>query len=119
MQAFLHKEFVRRKSDKLLAGLVAGGYRAWGKALCTGSYRDAFDLRPAPQKECAMRAYLGISGTVFGTVAVLHLLRLVLEWPAQLGDWIVPFWISWPALLLTGGLCIWAIALIRGARTTA
>jgi hypothetical protein len=66
-----------------------------------------------------MKAYLGISGTVFGIVAVLHLLRLVLDWPAQVAGWAVPFWFSWPALLLSGGLSIWAIALIRGARTNA
>ncbi len=33
------------------------------------------------------RAYLVISGIIFGVVAVLHLLRLVNDWSFQLGPW--------------------------------
>ncbi|MBI2296515.1 MAG: hypothetical protein HYU76_10930 [Betaproteobacteria bacterium] len=63
-----------------------------------------------------MKAYVGISGAIFGIVAVLHLLRLVLDWPAQIGTWSVPFWVSWPALLVAAGLCIWALQLARSLR---
>ncbi len=37
-----------------------------------------------------MRAYLGITGAIFGVIAVLHVLRLLLDWPAQIGTWTVP-----------------------------
>lgn len=63
-----------------------------------------------------MKAYLGISGAIFGIVAVLHLLRLALDWPAQIGNWNVPFWVSWIALLLSAGLCVWALQLARSLR---
>ncbi len=63
-----------------------------------------------------MKAYLGISGTIFGLIALLHVLRLVLDWPAQIGTWAVPFWVSWLAILLSGGLCIWAFRLIQASR---
>ena len=59
-----------------------------------------------------MKTYLGLSGAIFGIVAVLHAFRLALDWPAQIGGWSVPFWISWPALLLAGGLCVWAFRLV-------
>ena len=36
-----------------------------------------------------------ISGTIFGLVALLHLLRAVNQWPFQLGPWFLPQWASW------------------------
>lgn len=63
-----------------------------------------------------MRAYLGISGAIFGLIALLHVLRLALDWPAQIGSWTVPFWISWVAILLSGGLCVWAFRLVLASR---
>ena len=41
------------------------------------------------------RTYLVISGAIFGTVAVLHLLRIVNSWSLELGAWSVPMWVSW------------------------
>ena len=63
-----------------------------------------------------MRTYLLISGTVFGVVTLLHVARLVLEWPAQLAGWTVPLWVSWIAILAAGALCIWAFRLAAQAR---
>ena len=37
-----------------------------------------------------MRSYLLISGLLFAAVTLLHLLRLVYGWPAQIGAWTVP-----------------------------
>jgi hypothetical protein len=63
-----------------------------------------------------MKAYLGVSGAIFGIVALLHLLRLALDWPARIGTWSVPMWVSWAALLLAGGLCVWAFRLLGASR---
>jgi hypothetical protein len=41
------------------------------------------------------RFYSLISGTVFGVVALLHLLRLANNWPFQVGPWSLPLWASW------------------------
>lgn len=62
-----------------------------------------------------MKTYLGISGAIFGIIAVLHIFRLWLDWPAQIGIWAVPLWISWAALFLAGGLCIWAFRLLMAS----
>ena len=63
-----------------------------------------------------MRSYLLISGLLFAAMTLLHLLRLVYGWPAQIGAWTVPLWVSWLGLIVAGCLCIWAFALARGAR---
>jgi D-alanyl-D-alanine carboxypeptidase len=63
----------------------------------------------------AMRAYLWVSGLLFGAVTLVHLLRLAYGWPAQIGGWTVPLEISWLGMIIAGGLCAWAIALARRA----
>ena len=51
-----------------------------------------------------MRHYLRISGTLFGLVALGHLLRLLLHWPAEVAHRVVPFWISLLGLVLAAAL---------------
>ena len=57
------------------------------------------------------RAYLVISGTIFGIVAILHLLRVVNGWAVVVGPWSAPMWISWLGTLLPAALCVWALRL--------
>jgi hypothetical protein len=63
-----------------------------------------------------MRAYLVVSGVLFGAVALAHLLRLIYGWPVQIGAEAVPQWISVIGLVVAGGLCVWAFAVARGVR---
>jgi hypothetical protein len=63
-----------------------------------------------------MRAYLVVSGVLFGAVALAHLLRLIYGWPVQIGAEVVPPWISVIGLVVAGGLCVWAFAVARGVR---
>lgn len=60
------------------------------------------------------KLYFILSGGLFGLIALVHLLRLVNQTPAQLGSWTVPFWLSWLALIVPGFLCVWGLRL--GAR---
>jgi len=64
-----------------------------------------------------MRAYILISGAVFGVVALVHAVRLLLDWPAQMAGWVVPMWVSWIAILAAGALCVWAFRLARKSGT--
>ena len=57
------------------------------------------------------RAYLVISGSIFGIVAILHALRLINQWPLQLGPWSAPMWGSWVGVIATVILCLWAFRL--------
>ena len=66
-----------------------------------------------------MRAYLQISGTLFGLIAVAHLLRLFRHWPVDLAGYAVPVWASWIGLLLAGGLSVWALRLLRASPRSA
>ena len=60
-----------------------------------------------------IKAYLTISGIIFLIVAVLHLLRLVYQWPAQIGAVGIPIWASCAALLVSSVLFVWAFLLLR------
>ena len=62
-----------------------------------------------------MRRYLHITGAIFGIVAIVHILRLAFGWPAQIAGWSVPMWVSWVAIVLAGGLCLWAFRLAARA----
>jgi hypothetical protein len=60
-----------------------------------------------------MRTYLQISGTLFGLIALGHLLRLFRHWPVDLAGHMVPLWASWVGLVLAGGLSVRALRLMR------
>jgi len=62
------------------------------------------------------RAYLIISGTIFGIVAVFHLLRVVTSCDLVLGTWAAPMWVSWLGTLVPAVLCIWALRLASHMR---
>ncbi len=55
------------------------------------------------------RAYLIVSGLLFGLVAVLHLLRVANGWAFELGPWSLPMSFSWLGALIPGLLCAWAL----------
>jgi hypothetical protein len=58
-----------------------------------------------------------VAGIIFAVVALLHLLRIYMDWPVVIGDWSVPMWVSWIALVVAGILAIWGLAFAsRGAR---
>ncbi|HXM81229.1 MAG TPA: hypothetical protein VN929_04810 [Burkholderiales bacterium] len=58
-----------------------------------------------------MRAYVQITGVIFGIVALTHVARLVFGWSAEVAGSAVPLWISWVAIVVAGALCIWAFRL--------
>jgi hypothetical protein len=59
------------------------------------------------------RPYLLISGTIFGVVAVFHLLRVLTGWSLDFGSWSVPMWISWLGTVGPAALSVWAFRLAR------
>jgi hypothetical protein len=52
--------------------------------------------------------YRTVSGIVFGLIALGHGIRAVMQLPAQLGATSIPIWVSWLAVAVAGGLCLWA-----------
>jgi hypothetical protein len=45
-----------------------------------------------------------VAGVIFAVVALVHLVRIYMDWPIVIGDWSVPIWLSWIALIVAGGL---------------
>lgn len=58
------------------------------------------------------RAYLAISGLLFGIVAALHLLRVVNGWAVEIGPWSAPMAVSWLGTIFPAVLCVWALRLV-------
>jgi hypothetical protein len=50
------------------------------------------------------KAYNTVTAVLFLVVALLHLLRIILDWPAQIGGFSIPLWASWLALVVAGAL---------------
>ena len=58
------------------------------------------------------RAYAAVSGTVFGLVGALHLMRVVNGWVVEVGPWSVPMIVSWLGTIVPAALCSWAFRLV-------
>ena len=56
--------------------------------------------------ECS--GYRTISGTVFGLMAIGQGIRAAMQVPVQVGTTSIPVWVSWVALVVAGGLSVWA-----------
>jgi hypothetical protein len=54
------------------------------------------------------RNYVGVSGVVFGLIAVAQIARALAQLPVHVGAFAVPVLASWVAAVVAGGLCIWA-----------
>ena len=52
--------------------------------------------------------YPVVSGFFFGVVAVLQAVRALKQWPVHIGTFDIPVWFSWIAMVVAGGLCVWA-----------
>lgn len=50
------------------------------------------------------KTYHAVVGVIFAIIAVLHLLRLLNSWPAQIGTFVVPIWLSVVAVVVAAWL---------------
>jgi cytochrome bd-type quinol oxidase subunit 2 len=61
-----------------------------------------------------MKAYLVITGAIFGLLAAAHLARTIGKWPPSLAS--NPWFPVIPAIgVVAAALCVWAIRLLRAA----
>lgn len=47
---------------------------------------------------------LTLAAVVFGLIALVHLVRAVLQWPASIGAFNVPVWLSYVTVVVAGYL---------------
>jgi hypothetical protein len=52
------------------------------------------------------KTFCMLAGIIFTLVALFHLVRILEDWSLIIGDWSVPKWVSWVALIVAGGLAI-------------
>ena len=50
------------------------------------------------------RTYMTVTATLFLVVALIHLLRIIIGWPVEIGGLSIPLWVSWLGVLLAGAL---------------
>jgi hypothetical protein len=50
------------------------------------------------------RTFAAIAAVIFGIVALVHLLRIVMGWSVIIGTWEVPMWVSWVGFVVAGEL---------------
>lgn len=43
--------------------------------------------------------FFAVSGTLFLLIAIVHLFRLLQGWPVLIGNFVVPIWASWVAVI--------------------
>lgn len=53
------------------------------------------------------RTYCLVSGTIFGIVTALHILRLARDWDVEVGDHELPRFVSYPGAIVSGALAVW------------
>ncbi len=59
------------------------------------------------------KAYLVFSALIFAVVALVHLVRFLEGWPAQIGTWMVPVSASLVCVIVAGTLAAWGLTLAR------
>jgi len=52
-----------------------------------------------PSKKTRNRV-TNLAGILFLAIAVFHLARSVFLWEATISGWVIPFWVSWFAVLM-------------------
>jgi NAD/NADP transhydrogenase beta subunit len=57
------------------------------------------------------QTYNTVTAAVFLIVAVVHLLRIIFGWAAQIGGLDIPVWVSWLALVAAGALAYFGFRL--------
>ena len=52
-----------------------------------------------------------VAGVIFAVVALFHLARIVMDWSVIIGNWSIPMWVSWAALIVADGLSLFGLRL--------
>ncbi|KQW58629.1 MULTISPECIES: hypothetical protein [unclassified Ensifer] len=50
------------------------------------------------------KTFLTIAAAIFGIVAMVHLVRILIGFSVVIDGWTVPMWVSWVGLIVSGGL---------------
>lgn len=59
------------------------------------------------------KRYFVITGMIFTLIGILHLVRIIKDWEAQIGGFVIPMWLSWLAVILVLFLAVSGSKLAR------
>jgi len=57
------------------------------------------------------KTYFLVTGIIFALVALTHALQIYMDWPVLIAGWSVPKSVSWIALIVAGGVALFAFRL--------
>ena len=63
----------------------------------------------------SQKTFLTVSWTIVSVITLLHLARLLAGWPARIGTFEAPMWLSWISVVVAGYLAFSAFRL-KGRR---
>ena len=66
----------------------------------------------------SIKTFSLVAGVIFGIVALVQILRIVLAWDVVIGGWAAPMWFSWIAVLVAGFLSFTGLRFAAGASAT-
>ena len=59
------------------------------------------------------KTYMTVTATLFLAMGIVHLLRIIFGWQAEIGGLSIPFWVSWLGVLVAGALAYFGFTLKR------
>lgn len=57
------------------------------------------------------KTFTMLAGVIFAGLTLLHVLRILMGWPAAIGGWTVPMWLSWVGVVVAGGLSYFGLSI--------
>jgi len=59
------------------------------------------------------QTFFALTSFIFALVALMHVFRLVYSWPAVMGSWNIPIWVSMIGVVVAGFLSYSAYRLMK------
>jgi uncharacterized membrane protein YhaH (DUF805 family) len=70
-------------------------------------------MRDEKAGRLSRETYMTVTATLFLVMAIVHLLRIIFGWQAEIGGLSIPVWVSWLGVLVAGALAYFGFTLKR------
>jgi hypothetical protein len=60
-----------------------------------------------------LRTFSITAGAIFALIALVHLVRIYLDWSIVIDNWSIPIWMSWIGFVVAGGLAYLGLRAVR------
>jgi len=59
------------------------------------------------------RTFSVTAGVIFALMALVHFVRIYLDWPIVISTLSIPIWVSWIGFVIAGGLAYFGLRAVR------